>query len=219
MDYKSKGVHIHSGWDAVLLPPLPQPASKLVVSQEVLLDWESLRALPICLCGLQAASGMANPKNYWSKQTHPLGLGNAITQQHKMRRINAHIWNKENHNNRTEFKEIALIFWFMKNGIFHLLLTSGPSILYCVRVIKKRFHDIKNYFPSLNRIGKEIKLRCTFSYKNWEGHIEIISAMIYIHQSCLRGCMNNACLEKAVAHPPLLLLLIPRVERFCHLFL
>lgn len=31
--------------------------------------------------------------------------------------------------------------------------------------------------------------------------------------------MNNTSLEKAVAHPPLLLLLIPRVERFCHSFL
>lgn len=89
-----------------------------------------------------------------------------------MRRINAHIWNREDHNNRTEFKKIALIFdlwkeeWHFSSATY--FRDPEPSVLYYLWGIKKPFHDIEDYFPSLNRIEKEIKSRCTFSYKSGE---------------------------------------------------
>lgn len=77
-----------------------------------------------------------------------------------------------------------------KNSIFSSAThfrDPEPSMLCCLWGIKKPFHDIEDYFPSLNRILKEIKSRYTFSYKNGVGHVEIVSAMIYIHQSCRGG--------------------------------
>jgi len=53
-----------SGCNAASLPPSPQPASKLVVAQETLLDCEMFRAIPVCLYSLQAATETANRKNY-----------------------------------------------------------------------------------------------------------------------------------------------------------
>lgn len=99
--------------------------------------------------------------------------------------------------------------------IYHSLQGSWAfyPILSCVWGIKELFHCIENCSLSLNRNEREIKSSCTFS---WVGHVEIVSAVIYMHQSYLRGSRNNICHAEMVGDPPLSSLLIPRAERVCH---
>lgn len=89
-----------------------------------------------------------------------------------MRRIGAHTGNRENHNNRTEFKKIALNFDLRKGEQHSSSVTHfrdpEPSTLFrtVCEGLKSFFHYIEDYSPSLNRIEREIKSSCTFLYKN-----------------------------------------------------
>lgn len=79
-----------------------------------------------------------------------------------MRRVDAHIGNRENHNNGTEFKKNAMIFDLWKGeqhslSVSHSLQGSWAfyPILYCVWGIKELFHYIEYYSPSLELKEKE----------------------------------------------------------------
>lgn len=107
-----------SGWDAVQLPPSPQPASNLVVSQEVLLGYESFRALPICLYSLQAAN-----------ETGKLVLLDLGMQLHSCVKWGGLMLIFETGKTTITGLNSKKLLWFViyerKNSISHLPLTSG----------------------------------------------------------------------------------------------
>lgn len=217
------------------LQPPPLPAPHLVVTQEVLLNYELSGALPICLCSLRAATGTVNHKNCWFEAANSSPVRVNMSSWIQGMQLHSCVqWEGlmfiletgKNHKKRTDFKEIALIFGLWK-GEQHSSSAAHfrdpkPSTLFCtVREIKRAvffplYWRTECYSPPLNRIEREIKSSYAFSFKIWAGHVEMASAVIYMHQSYLRGSMNNTCHEEIVAHPPLSSLLIPWAERFCH---